>query len=1533
MVVHNSRDFSGGHTSGQSILEVLVATAVGAIFIVGAATIIAPSLLISKQSGLAQTKTELATELLSNAKTWAAGNWDGLLQLATSSANTYYLNTSSSPFTVTTGTQAVFIGAVSSTRYFYLSDVYRDSSGNVTSTTSGNSYDPSTKQITVTVNGTRNGAPTSTIVAYFTRNGSNVFDQTDWSGGPGLSGPVVVTGNQFAASTNMNYSGTAGSLLAMASASSSGGWPNGYTYRRTITATSNLVAPSGTTLTNFPMLISGNYSYLATVANGGNVQNANGYDVIFTSDASGTNKLSFEQESYSSSTGAVNYWVKVPTLSSSSNVIYMFYGDSGISSDQSNASGTWDANYTAVYHFAPSGGSPSMKDSTANANLATNVGAGTTSGQVGNAISLNGSSQYVDVPDSTSIMQMGDSPATVSAWVYGNAALSYTQLFYKDAVAGIALSNSGNGYEFWGSNNGGLPAAISSDAWHYITMDIGLGGDLYIDGIDQVNFWHGNDATSSNDLTIGYDGGSDYWPGDIDEFRISNVARSQDWIVTEYNNQLNPGSFYTVGSAAIYGGGISSGSGLHWAWNDDMGWIDFYNGGSVSVNSAGMTGYASSSEGDVSLDCATTRNGNICSGSGGTYSNGYAHRRAITVATSLIAPSGTTLSNFPMLISGTYSYLAASSSGGNVQNGNGYDIIFTSDASGTSPLPYERESYNSSTGAVNYWVKVPTLSSSSNVIYMFYGNSGVSSDQSNATGTWDSNYVGVWHLADNAANTTVKDSTGNSNTGTSAANTSGKTTSGQFGSALTFNGSTDYIYTANSFSDPQDETVQIWFKTSSTAGAKLIGFEDAQSGTGGSEYDRMLWVGTDGKLYGGFFPADYSGSLLSASTYDDNNWHLADLVYDGVAQQDRLYVDGQQVGSTISDTDGPQNYTGYYRIGSYKNGWTAGADGYFSGSLQEARVSSIARSSDWIATEYNNQSNPSAFYSVGSDTPGGGNSWSNGYSYRRTITVASNLVAPSGTTLTDFPVLISGTYSYLATSGHGGGVQNSNGYDVIFSSDAAGTSLLNYDRESYSSSTGAVNYWIKTPTLSSSSNVIYMFYGNSGVSTDQSNATGTWNSNNYLSVYHLPDGTTLTANDSTVNGHNGSISGGATAVTGEIGGGASFDGSSGYVDMSNFADNLSNFTVSAWFDTSSTSAGPHSCGTFIVSKLGPGGCTSGEGWGIGLLTPPYNIFGFLQTDGSDYNETYTNASFNDGNWHQVNMVVTGGSTITLYIDGSPVSQSTANGGTLGAYSNTSNVRIANDNDSEFFSGREDEVQISNVARSSDWIATEYNNQSNPSAFYTIGSATTNSGGGGVGGQYQVLNDGAGNLSGWAWNDEFGWISFCGGQNSASCPGSTVYETTIDSGGNFQGWAWNDVVGWIDFNCDNNSSCGSSNYEVQTSWTSSSATSTVATLDSPTFDTGVPGGAQFNSIGWQGGASVGSSVQFQLAVSNSSSGPWNFKGTDGTSNTYYTPSAPGTPVSLNYSTFSGFRYFRYRVAITYGSATSSRVDDVIVNWSP
>ena len=209
--------------------------------------------------------------------------------------------------------------------------------------------------------------------------------------------------------------------------------------------------------------------------------------------------------------------------------------------------------------------------------------------------------------------------------------------------------------------------------------------------------------------------------------------------------------------------------------------------------------------------------------------------------------------------------------------------------------------------------------------------------------------------------------------------------------------------------------------------------------------------------------------------------------------------------------------------------------------------------------------------------------------------------------------------------------------------------------------------------------------------------------------------------------------------------------------------------------------------------------------------------------------------------------------------------------------------------------------------------------------------------------YKVLNDGMGNLSGWAWNDVYGWFSFCGGQDTAACPGaSSTYQIKIDpltgiftDGGFQRNYAWNDIIGWTSFNCDNQGAayCSSiSNYKVVTTWI---ATSAVATLDSATLDSGAATGAQLNSVLWQGDLPVGTYVRFQFAGANAPSGPWNYIGPDGTANTYYDPGAANTSLPLDYTSHMGYRYYRYRVELVSDQAqtVTPRVDDIVVNWSP
>ena len=61
----------------------------------------------------------------------------------------------------------------------------------------------------------------------------------------------------------------------------------------------------------------------------------------------------------------------------------------------------------------------------------------------------------------------------------------------------------------------------------------------------------------------------------------------------------------------------------------------------------------------------------------------------------------------------------------------------------------------------------------------------------------------------------------------------------------------------------------------------------------------------------------------------------------------------------------------------------------------------------------------------------------------------------------------------------------------------------------------------------------------------------------------------------------------------------------------------------------------------------------------------------------------------------------------------------------------------------------------------------------------------------------MLNDGSGNLAGYAWGENVGWINF-----DPNVPGdANDYGVTIDSEGNFSGYAWGENIGWINFGLD------------------------------------------------------------------------------------------------------------------------------------
>lgn len=341
------------------------------------------------------------------------------------------------------------------------------------------------------------------------------------------------------------------------------------------------------------------------------------------------------------------------------------------------------------------------------------------------------------------------------------------------------------------------------------------------------------------------------------------------------------------------------------------------------------------------------------------------------------------------------------------------------------------------------------------------------------------------------------------------------------------------------------------------------------------------------------------------------------------------------------------------------------------------------------------------------------------YTWRRKITIDHTKV-PS--TQTNFPVGIAGVYSYLATVANGGKVTSSSGFDILFTSDLAGTLPLTCEQVFYSPTTGGIEYWLNIASLSSSSDtVIYMFYGNSSVTTTRCASPSTVWDSHFKMVLHLPDGTTLSANDSTSNGNNGTIGGSPAATAGSSDGGANF----ALANNSNFISTgftmpTTNFTYS--FFLSAQAVGGVNDRPFGASDYTGGTFGTGVVWS--LSSAIYVIFRQGTNSGvGDINFAY-GGSFIGAHYVAVTMDSTLGGQ--LHLDGSGIVSTNATYKSITTGGNHAWVGRDQNQNVSGFQGWIDEVRISDIVRSADWLTTEFNNQLVIS-FYTIGPPFASSG--------------------------------------------------------------------------------------------------------------------------------------------------------------------------------------------------------------
>jgi hypothetical protein len=217
-------------------------------------------------------------------------------------------------------------------------------------------------------------------------------------------------------------------------------------------------------------------------------------------------------------------------------------------------------------------------------------------------------------------------------------------------------------------------------------------------------------------------------------------------------------------------------------------------------------------------------------------------------------------------------------------------------------------------------------------------------------------------------------------------------------------------------------------------------------------------------------------------------------------------------------------------------------------------------------------------------------------------------------------------------------------------------------------------------------------------------------------VQHLRDATTGTTIDSTSNNNDGTKKG--PDEPSETVDGQDFDGIDDYIDVT---DNSGldygpgeGFTYTAWIKSDLLSGYRG-----IVIHRDPGGGGSAV---IGLWTSNSDLYVEMKNDGrTSTTSGKIGATLSTGTRYYVGLTRSGFGDIVVWLDGNPY----AMGSCIGSITPVQDLYIGMHYNRGYFldpfGGVIDEVRVSNITRSAGWISTEYNNQSNPASFYSVGN--------------------------------------------------------------------------------------------------------------------------------------------------------------------------------------------------------------------
>ena len=268
--------------------------------------------------------------------------------------------------------------------------------------------------------------------------------------------------------------------------------------------------------------------------------------------------LPYEITHWSKSNGHLEAWIRLAEVSSiASTTFYLYYGGDPEFAPRPDPTATFSG-YLGVWHMDDSLATATVNDSTGTM-PGTATGLTTTdqvSGRVGGAIDFNGTNQIAFKNTLT-----GSGSHTISAWVNARTASGTDTILALGTGAvnearfmHVTEVNNKN-FGFF-QNDWVMPITLENAGWtsiYWVFDGNSRTGRLYRNGVLVAGpFTY---ATGIN--TTGSEGYLGYAPaafgstcglnGSLDEVRVSTTTLDPAWIATEYANQSDPASFYTVG--------------------------------------------------------------------------------------------------------------------------------------------------------------------------------------------------------------------------------------------------------------------------------------------------------------------------------------------------------------------------------------------------------------------------------------------------------------------------------------------------------------------------------------------------------------------------------------------------------------------------------------------------------------------------------------------------------------------------------------------------------------------------------------------------------------------------------------------------------------------------------------------------------------------------------------------------------------------------------------------------------------------------